>query len=193
VKQQKQVQPDMATPYLARGFTVAEMVVVVMILAIIAATGIPLLTTSMNHYRLRGAAEEVVNAIQYAQMSAVTSGMRTRAIISPTGQSISVSQYMQTANLVSGGNQLAAASVESGSYVYMEYPLKRGVNYLINLSAEDRFRGVYIIWSDFNLLLPLSFNAQGKPSHGGNVILVLSGQQMTVNVDALTGKVGVSN
>ena len=177
--------------WLVKGFTMVEIMIVVLIMGIITVVGVPLLTTSMDHYRLKGAAQEVVNALQYAQAIAMTSGKETLVRITPVLETISVSHYETTADLSGGGNQLAAANVEGGSYTYMEHPLKKGVDYVITLTAEDRFNGVHIIWSDFNQLLPLYFNTVGRPSHGGTVILTLKGEQMVVTVDALTGKIAV--
>jgi len=171
----------------------AEVVIVVLIMRIITVVGLPLLTTSMNHYRLKGAAQEVVNTLQYAQAIAMTSGKQIGVRITPVLETISVSHYETTADLSAGGNQLAAANVEGGTYTYMEHPLKKGVDYVITLTAEDRLKGVHIIWSDFTIILPIYFNTVGRPSHGGTVILALKGEQMVVTVDALTGKVSVSN
>ena len=169
-----------------------EVIIVVMILSILAVAGVPALNATLDHARLSAAAEEVVNALQYAQLSAMTSGRQTRVLISPIQQSIDVHQYKMTADLFNGGNQLTAGNVESGAYTYMEYPLKKGADYLINLQTEDRFRGVYIFWSDFNLITPLYFYTLGHPSKGGTVTLLLKDQLMVVTLDALTGKVSVS-
>jgi len=178
---------------LSQGFTMVEVVLVVMIMAIIAVTGLPLLTTSMNHYRLKGATEEVVNAFQYARSSAISTGRQTNVIIGNVSHEIMVKQYTIGADFISGGNQLPETSVETGTYQFMEYPLKKGADYFIDMNSVDRFRGVDIVSSDFNSGSEVFFDSLGNPSHGGTVTLALKGQQMIVTLDALTGKVSVSN
>ena len=175
-----------------KGFTMIEVMIVVLILGIVAVAGLPALNATLNHARLSAAAEEVVNALHYAQLSAMTSGRNTRVVIADTIDQIGVRQYTISANLTSGGNQLVAANVESGTYELMEYPLKKGFDYQIQFPNEDRFRGVDITASDFDASNPVDFNTLGSPSHGGTVTLALKGQQMVVTLDALTGKVSVS-
>jgi hypothetical protein len=142
----------------------------------------------MDHYRLKGAASEVVNAFRYAQSSAMTSGQKTRVVIGHLSNRIGVRQYTLSADLLAGGNELAAAGVESGTYELMEYPLKKGIKYPVLLDNEDRFKGVDITLSDFDQDDPVDFDTLGRPSHGGAATLALGGQQMDISLDVLTGK-----
>jgi hypothetical protein len=57
---------------------------------------------------------------------------------------------------------------------------------------EGRFRGVDITISDFNNSDPVFFDAMGAPSKGGSATLTLGNSQRIVTLDALTGKVTVS-
>ena len=74
----------------------------------------------------------------------------------------------------------------------MQHPLKKGTDYVIILPDESRFSGVDISTSDFNVEAPVFFDTLGAPSKGGTVTLVLGDRQMVVTLDALTGKVTVS-
>ncbi len=56
----------------------------------------------------------------------------------------------------------------------------------------DRFKGVDITISDFDNINPVFFDAQGAPSKGGSATLALGSSQIVVTMDALTGKVSVS-
>lgn len=174
----------------SNGFTMAEVMIVVMIMGIVTLVGLPLLSNSMNHYLLKGAAEEVVNAMHYARSSAMTSGQKTEVQVNISSDKFRVSQFDIQADLFMGGDQLAAINVESGSYKLMEHPLKKGKQYQIIIRNE--FKGVEIIQSDFEELSPLYFDMLGIPSHGGTTTLALSGQQMVVTLDALTGKPSVN-
>jgi prepilin-type N-terminal cleavage/methylation domain-containing protein len=173
------------------GFTLAEVIIVILITGIVALAGLPALTSSLQHSRLSGAASEAVNALQYAQLTAMTSGRKTRVVIGHLSDRIGVRQYTTTGNLFSG-DQLAAGDVESGTYELMDYPPKKGTKYPILFDNEDRFRGVDITISDFDQSDPVDFDTLGSPSHGGTATLALGDLQMVVTLDALTGKVSVS-
>ena len=174
------------------GFTLAEVMIVVVIMGIITLAGLPALTSSLDHSRLKGAASEIANALQYAQLSAMNSGRQTRVVIAANIDQIGVRQYKISANLLSGGNELVAGNVESGTYELMEYPLKKGADYLIQFPNENRFKGVDITASDFDASNPVDFTTLGVPSHGGTVTLALGNLQMLVKLDALTGRVAIS-
>ena len=175
------------------GFTVVEAVLVTVILGIAAVVALPMLSSSLEEARLSAAASEVVAALEYAQLSAATSGQRTRVVVSYTLDTIYVRQFKTSADLFNGGDALAAADVEGGTWEYMEYPLRKGGDYVIDLKTQDRCKGVDVYWSDFNILLPVYFDTLGTPSKGGTVTLTLGGRQMVVTLDALTGKVTVTD
>ena len=56
-----------------------------------------------------------------------------------------------------------------------------------------RFKGVDIAASDFGVPSPVFFDALGAPSKGGTVTLVFGSQQVLVTLNALSGKVTVSD
>ena len=173
-------------------FTLLELVIVMMLLGIIAMLGLPVLNSAMGDSRLTGAAQEVVNALEFAQLSAMTTGNKTRVTIEILADKIYVRRYQTSADLFGGGNTLPAASVENETWKYMEYPLKKGTDYVIDFIAESRFKGVDITWSDFHVFNPVYFDALGNPSHGGSNLLVLGNRQKVVTLDAVSGKVTVS-
>jgi prepilin-type N-terminal cleavage/methylation domain-containing protein len=179
--------------WFAKGFTMVEVMIVVLIISIAVLAGLPALNSTLDHARLSAAAEEIVNAFQYAQSVAMTSGRQTRVVIGHLSNRIGVRQFTLTGDLSAGGNELAAGDVESGTYELMDYPLKKGTKYPILFANEDRFRGVDITISDFSQTDPVDFDTLGSPSHGGTATLTLGGQQMVVTLDTLTGKVSVSN
>jgi hypothetical protein len=113
-------------------------------------------------------------------------------VVGDANERIAVRLYTTTADLFNGGDELAAADVENGSYEVMPYPPKKGNEYRFDLPDEGRFRGVDITISDFNGGDPVYFDAPGAPSKGGSATLALGGRQIVVTLDALTGKVTVS-
>ncbi len=178
---------------LSAGFTLIEVGLVVMVMGIIATISLPALNSTLQGNRLRGAADEVVTALEYAQMTAITSGREIQVCIGNSNERIKLMQYLSNADFFTGGDELAENDVENGTYQVMPYPQKKGLNYDFDFPDIDRFKGVDITISDFNCTQNLIFDVQGAPSKGGSVTLVLGGEQIVVTLDALTGKVSVSD
>ena len=174
------------------GFTFIEVMIVLLLLGIFAMLGLPALNAAMGDFRLSGAAQEVVSALEFAQLSAI-SGRKTRVVIGENLDLIAVKQFNITADLFGGGDELVDNDVESGTFELMGYPMNKGTDYEIDFPDESRFQGVDITASDFNVGDPVIFDTLGAPSKGGTVTLALGGRQMVVTLDALTGKVTISN
>jgi prepilin-type N-terminal cleavage/methylation domain-containing protein len=175
------------------GFSLVELAIVMVIISIVAVAGVPMVGPLVSQAKLAGAAEEVVTALEYAQLIAMTTGMKTRVAVSYTYNTIYVRRYHPSADLFGGGDQLSETDVETETYTYMQYPLKRGSDYVIDLSVDERFQGVKITASDLNILAAVYFDALGSPSKGGSATLALGKRQKVVTLDALTGKVTVSD
>ena len=174
------------------GFTYVELAIVLLLVGIFAMIGFPALNATMRDSRLSDATQEAVNALEFGQLTAMTSGRKTRVVVGDANERIAVRLYTTTADLFNGGDELAAADVENGTYEVMPYPPKKGIEYRFDLPDEGRFRGVDITISDFNGADPVYFDAQGAPSKGGSARLALGGRQIVVTLDGLTGKVTVT-
>lgn len=166
-----------------------EVLIVALMLGIVAVLGLPALTSSLDEARLSAAANEVVTALEFAQMTAATSGRGTRVTIDAAGDTILVEQLTFSQDILTGGAILAKATVENGSFAPMQYPLKRGTDYNISLANENRFDGVDITVSAFGADNWVTFDTRGSPSSGGAVTLACGGRQFNVALDPLTGKV----
>jgi type II secretory pathway pseudopilin PulG len=175
------------------GFTLFETLIVLLLLGIFVMLGWPRLSSALADARLSGAAEEVVNALEYAQLNAMTSSSKTRVVIGAPQDRIAVRHYKSSADLFNGGGLLLASDIESGTYEFLPHPLKKGFDYEIFLSNERRFSGIDITLSDFDIGNPVYFDSLGAPSHGGNATLTLGARQIIVTLDPLTGKVTMSN
>jgi Tfp pilus assembly protein FimT len=174
------------------GFTYFELIIVLLLLSILAMIGLPALNVAMDDVCLSGAAQEVVNALEFAQLTAMTSGRDTKVIFRPLLEKISVKQFEMTADLFTGGNGLVASDVENGTFELMDYPMNKGIEYQVIFSNETRFQGVDMIASAIGHDgETVSFNTLGIPSGGGTVTLGLDSRQMVVSLDAMTGKVTV--
>jgi prepilin-type N-terminal cleavage/methylation domain-containing protein len=175
------------------GFTLLETLIVLLMLGILIMLSWPQLGSALVEAKLSGAAEEIVNVLEYAQLSAMTSGTKTRVVIEAPQDRIALRHYKSSADLFNAGDVLLASDIESGTYEFMLHPLKKGVDYEIFLSNETRFGGVDITISDFDIGNPVHFDSMGAPSHGGTVTLTLGVRQIVVTLDQLTGKVTMSN
>jgi type II secretory pathway pseudopilin PulG len=175
------------------GFTLFETLIVLLLLGIFVMLSWPQLSSALVEARLSGAAEEIVNALEYAQLSAKTSGRNTKVEINDSSDKIDLKYYKSSADLFNGGDVLLASDIESGSYEFMLHPLNKGFDYKIILTDESRFSGIDIIQSDFKSDTPVYFDSLGAPSHGGTVTLTLGARQIVVTLDDLTGKVTLNN
>jgi type II secretory pathway pseudopilin PulG len=169
------------------------MLVVLLILGVVSMLGLPALNEAIGDSRLSAAAEEVVNALEFAQLTAMYSGRNTRVVFRPTQDKMTVKQFEATADFFAGGNQLLDSQVEAGTFESMQYPLNKGMEYQIIFPDDTRFQGVDMTASAIGHdNETVTFDALGVPSGGGTVTLALGGRQMVVTLDALTGKVTVS-
>lgn len=174
------------------GFSLVELLLVLLVMAVVVMTALPSVSSALRDSRLSAAAAEVVNALEFARMTALTSGRGTRVQIDERDEKIELKQQKIFAALFDGGDQLGADEVEVTGYDLMSYPLERGAEYRFYLGDEDRFSGVDITMSDFSGPdKEVFFDALGTPSKGGSVRLALGGGQVVVKLDELSGTVTV--
>lgn len=175
------------------GFTLVELMIVFLVMGIIAAIGLPSLNGAVDEKQLSGAASEVVTALEFAQLTAMTEGGETRVSVDTAAETLTVERYVVSGDLLSGASEFDEADVESGAYEAVPHPLERGEDYVVNLTGGSLFRGVDITSVDFSSGTTVSFSGLGAPSSGGTVTLSVGGSAMVVTVDSLSGKVTVSN
>ena len=175
------------------GYTLVELLIVVLMLGIMVMAVAPVLNSGLNDARLSGAAEEVVTALEFAQMTAATSGSRTRVTIDSAMDTIVVERFSIGIDLLGSESELDEDNVEGGNFALMERPMNRGVNYSISLPDESRFSGIDITATAFGVGNFVEFDTLGAPSDGGTVTLNMSGRQIVVALDSLAGKVTLSD
>jgi prepilin-type N-terminal cleavage/methylation domain-containing protein len=173
----------------AEGFTLMEALIVVMILGIVTAHALPTLTAGVGKSQLSGAASEIIVALEYAQLHAMTTGEETRLTIDQTADTILVESFKVQGDLFGGGSEMTENEVDNGSFLTMPHPTSKGKDYLIVFADEDRFGDVDIANVAFGAGNSLTFDAVGVPSEGGTVTLSLGSKQIVVTVDSLSGRV----
>jgi type II secretory pathway pseudopilin PulG len=174
------------------GFTLFEILIVSLMLGILTMLSWPQLSSALAQARLSGAAEEIVNALEFAQQKALSSGIETRVIIDDSADNIEVEKFTPTHDLLGSETELNESQVENAIFKTIDHPLKKGTNYTIVFADESRFKAVDIVTATFGAGNSVTYNPMGAPSSGGTVTLAYGNRQVFVSVDALTGKISVS-
>ncbi len=171
------------------GFTLFEIIIVILLMGIIATIVMPALQSGLESSKLSAAAQELTVALEYGQLAAMTSGGQTRVTIDAGADSILVERFKITGDIMGGGAQMSENDIDTGTFVSMAHPYNRGANYSILFADEDRLKGVDISSATFGAGNSVTFDAFGKPSEGGTVILSTGVRQVTLTVDSLSGRV----
>ena len=158
-------------------------------MGIIATMVTPTLMSGMEASKLSAAADEIAVALEYGQLAAMTSGAEMRVTIDAGADSILVERFEITGDIMAGGAQMAENDIDTGAFATVAHPYNRGEDYSIAFADEDRFKGVDIGSATFGAGNSVTFDAMGRPSDGGTVTLSLGARQVTLTVDALSGKV----
>lgn len=169
--------------------TLIEVVIVVFVAGIVAALAAPLVASAITDAQLYGAASEVVTALEFAQLSALSTGRACRVTVDTAADSLTVAQLEYSADFMGADTELPEADVEAESYVTMEHPVKGASAYVVSFAAEGRFGASDITAAAFGAGNSVEFDALGAPSSGGAVTVVCKNMQATITLDAVSGKV----
>ncbi len=150
-------------PVSYRGFSLLEVLLVLAIMGIAAAVAVPRYSRAGARYRADLAARRVAADLRLAQSQAkAASSARTVAF------SVATEQY-----------QLIGISSPDGVLG----------DYTVSLSAEPYEAD--LTSANFNGSSQVIFNGWGLPNNGGTVVISVGGQQRTVTVDRVTGKMSI--
>jgi prepilin-type N-terminal cleavage/methylation domain-containing protein len=174
------------------GFTLMEVLIVILILSITAMILLPTINQALERSRLSGAVDEIMIALGFAQMTAMTTGGQTRVTIDAPADTILIEQFKPDGDLQGSETELSEGDVENGSYVTMEYPTNPGTDYYIVFSNEDRFKNVDIESAQFGTQNYVIFNSLGTPSQGGTISITSGAGTVLLTLDGLNGKVTMS-
>ncbi len=150
------------------GFTLVELLVVVLILAILAAVVIPQ-AVGVGGVQAQSAARLVLADLEYAQNHAI------------------VTQTNTTVTFDTGGNSYTVSN-ESGTLVH---PITKQA-YTVDFDTQHGFGSVSLNAADFGGAPSVTFDALGAPNADGTVDIVGGSQRYRVSVAPVTGRVRVS-
>lgn len=177
------------------GFTLIEMLIVLLILGILVTLGQPALVASIEEARIYAVVSEVSTALRFARDSAMGTARPTRVFIQPALEVITVSQ-LAFKRIADFNNPAVAEIVEAwvesaaeASFVTMKHPMKPGQLYQIDYVNAADFSGVDIVATTFTAPPEIEFDSTGLPSEGGQVVVAYGNRQATITVEAATGNI----
>lgn len=154
----------------SHGFTMIEIMVVVVILAITAMLAVPMLS-SASSVQLRSAANMIAADLEYAKSMAISRQKNYTVVFNE----LSESYQIEDANGI------------------IDHPVKKGFTYVVNFSTDSRIDKVEIADADFSSASQVEFDWLGSPDVGGSVTLQAGGSSMTINVTPVTGYISITD
>ncbi len=158
------------------GFTVIEILIVVVIIAIAAMTVIPLMTSAAS-VQIRSAAHMIMGDLEYAKSMSISRGQQFTVVFDKTTESYSIEDQ--------GGTVIS-------------HPVKKGFDYVIDFRNDGRLDKVDIVDVDFDTTSEVKFdylgspyNGSGTPLNSGVISLQAGGTTTTVTVEPVTGFVSI--
>lgn len=151
------------------GFTLVEVMVVVVILGFIAMLAVSNFSSSLNEKKVSGAADEIADALRHARSEAMKSGRNFRVDINTDTELIEI--------------------VDVDEAAVIRHPVSRQP-YRIDLTTAALLKGVDIeAVNSATGLTPVIFDKYGRTSSDATIDLSSGGQAKHVHVDAVTGRV----
>jgi len=151
-------------------FTVIEILIVVVILAIAAMTALPMLSSAAS-VQLRSAANMIAADLEYARSLSVSRGRNFTVVFDTAAESYEIQD-------------------EFGATI--PHPVKKGFDYVIDLQGEGLER-VDITNVDFAASSDVMFDYLGSPDDGGTVTVQGGNTTAIISVEPITGYITVTN
>lgn len=154
------------------GFTIVELMIILLLLGIISAVTIPSISTTMNEIRLDAAAREAVYAIKYVQSLSIKEGVE---------YGVKFNKYLKK-----------FSCYKNATGIIITNPLDKKP-YEVIFPSSGHLQGVNIVSASFASGNDfVTFNSLGEPNSSGAVVLAYRSLQKTVNVSSPLGKVSVN-
>jgi len=151
------------------GFTIVELLIVVVILAIIGLTALPMIS-SAGSVQIRSAANMISADLEYARSLAIS-----------RGQNFCVEFDKNTERYW----------IEDQAGNVIPHPVKKGFDYIVDFQNDGRLNSVDITNVDFNMTATVLFDCLGSPDNGGTVILQADAHTTTISVEPVTGFISI--
>ncbi len=155
------------------GFTLIEIIIVVVILSIAAMAAIPMMS-SASSVQIRSAANLIAADLEYAKSMAISRGQN---------------YYVRFSE---GTNSY---QIEDQNHIVIQHPVKKGFPYVMSFSNEKRLGKVDITNVTFTpdvLDNVVRFDCLGSPDNGGTITISADGTTATITVEPVTGYISIS-
>jgi prepilin-type N-terminal cleavage/methylation domain-containing protein len=152
-----------------RGFTLTELLIVVMLIAVLAAVAIPM-ALDTDDIQASAAARKITGDLQYAQNQAIATQTPITVTFSASGDSYQLSNA-------------------SGILVH---PINKS-SYVVSFSTQRELSRVDVLSADFGGTSAVTFDEMGAPGAGGSVAIQAGARTLTLNVADVTGLVSASD
>lgn len=152
----------MRTPH---GFTLLELVMIMVIIGVLAVSAIPRFTNVDAHV----AAQEIVEAIRYAQEMAMVH----------SGQDVDADGNLDFYRFAITGNTFRVSRADADSLADILHPVEGGASY------TNSWTGGVILGGD----ITIDFNSRGLPSNAADITIDVTagGETVQITVERLTG------
>jgi prepilin-type N-terminal cleavage/methylation domain-containing protein len=158
-------------PGFRKGFTLIEIIIVVVILAIAAMTAIPMMSSG-GSVQIRSAANMIAADLEYAKSMSISRGQNYSVVFDKNTESYRIED--QNSNMI-------------------PHPVKKGFYYIVDFKNDGRLNKVDITNVNFNSTDRVKFDCLGSPDNGGTISLSAGGPTATITVEPVTGFITISN
>ena len=155
------------------GFTLVEIIIVVVILSIAAMTAIPMMS-SASSVQIRSAANLIAADLEYAKSMAISRGQNYSVVFNTSANSYRIED--QNNNVI-------------------QHPVKKGFDYVMNFSNDRRVGKVDITNVNFDGNPSVEFDCLGSPvglNNTGVITIDADGNTATITVEPVTGYISIS-
>ena len=150
------------------GFTLIEVVIVVMILGIVATVAVPGMNDVFTDEKINAAADSVVTAVYYARNMSITTGVNHRVTFDTEQDLFTVEKY-------TGG------APPDETFATIENPLTKR-DYDVAFDTTTHVDGVDVYLASFGSDAYVRFDNMGAPHNTGGVYLEYGGRRRKIGV-----------
>jgi prepilin-type N-terminal cleavage/methylation domain-containing protein len=184
VEADRSVKPGVREFRYLTGFTLIEIMIVVVLIGIAAMIAVPMMSSAAS-MQIRSAANIVAADLEYAKSMAISRGQNYSVVFDKENESYSIKR--------------------EGSEDPIPHPVKKGFDYIIDFRSDTRLDRVDIDDADFDpdSSQTITFDYLGSPYSGtgtsksplneGSIELQADGFNKTISVEAVTGYISITD